>query len=129
MTNQDGSPIGPLNTFAIGADGTITGTYHQRPDPHAGPGGGRDLRQPARPRPTTAAIYTRPAPTAATPVITTAEQLGTGAIRSGALEQSNVDLSQQFINLIVASTGYSASSRVISTSNQLLTDLLNIQTR
>jgi len=47
------------------------------------------------------------------------------SIRSGALEQSNVDLSKEFINMIVASTGFSAASRVITTSDQLITELLN----
>jgi flagellar hook protein FlgE len=36
-----------------------------------------------------------------------------------------VDLSEEFINLIIASTGFSASSRVITTADQLLTELLN----
>jgi flagellar hook protein FlgE len=48
-----------------------------------------------------------------------------GGIRAGALELSNVDLSNEFINLIIASTGFSAASRVITTSDQLMTELLN----
>ena len=59
------------------------------------------------------------------PVIAAPMTLGSGGIRSGALEQSNVDLSKEFINMIVASTGFSAASRVITTSNQLITELLN----
>jgi flagellar hook protein FlgE len=51
--------------------------------------------------------------------------LGAGGLRSGALEMSNVDLSEQFINMIVASTGFSAASRVITTSDQLIQELLN----
>ena len=46
-------------------------------------------------------------------------------VRSGALEQSNVDLSTEFVNMIVASTGFSAASRVITTSDQLIQELLN----
>ena len=38
---------------------------------------------------------------------------------------SNVDLSEEFINMIISSTGFSASSRVITTSDQLITELLN----
>jgi len=38
-----------------------------------------------------------------------------------------VDLSTEFTNMITASTGFSASSRVISTAEQMLTDLLNSQ--
>ena len=53
------------------------------------------------------------------------QELGAGAVRSGALEQSNVDLSKEFVNLIISSTGFSAASRVITASNQLITDLLN----
>src|SRR5207248_4316353 len=59
------------------------------------------------------------------PIITTPNRLGAGSIRSGALELSNVDLSKEFVNLIISSTGFSAASRVISTSNQLITELLN----
>jgi len=59
------------------------------------------------------------------PIISPPLSLGAGSIRSGALELSNVDLSKEFINLIIASTGFTASSRVISTSDQLLTELLN----
>ena len=51
--------------------------------------------------------------------------VGTGQIVAGSLELSNVDLSEEFINLIIASTGFSAASRVITTSDQLITELLN----
>jgi flagellar hook protein FlgE len=59
------------------------------------------------------------------PVLTTPLSLGTGGIRAGSLELSNVDISQEFTNMINASTGFSAASRVITTSNQLIQDLLN----
>jgi flagellar hook protein FlgE len=58
-------------------------------------------------------------------VIGEPQQLGAGSVRAGALELSNVDLSEEFTNLIIASTGFSAASRVITTSDQLITDLLN----
>ena len=48
-------------------------------------------------------------------------------IRSGALELSNVDLSKEFVNLIIASTGFSAASRVITTSNQLIQELAELE--
>jgi len=50
---------------------------------------------------------------------------GAGAVHAGALEESNVDLSTEFTNMIIASTGFSAASKVISTSDQLIQDLLN----
>jgi len=59
------------------------------------------------------------------PVISAPTELGSGAIRGAALEQSNVDISKEFVNLIISSTGFSAASRVITTSDQLITELLN----
>ena len=44
----------------------------------------------------------------------------------GALELSNVELSEEFINLITASTGFAANSRVLTTSDRLLQDLLAV---
>jgi len=64
-------------------------------------------------------------PNSGAAVIGTAGTLGTGKVVAGSLELSNVDLSEEFINLIIASTGFSAASRVITTSDQLLTELLN----
>ena len=64
-------------------------------------------------------------PNSGTAIISAPGQFSAGTIVSGALEQSNVDLSAQFVQLISASTGFSASSRVITTSNQLLQDLLS----
>jgi flagellar hook protein FlgE len=49
---------------------------------------------------------------------------GAGAIQSGALELSNVELSREFINLITASTGFSAASRVVRSADDLLQELL-----
>ena len=59
------------------------------------------------------------------PTITGPLELTAGAIRSGSLEDSNVDLSKEFTNMIVASTGFSAASRVITTADQLIQELLN----
>jgi len=50
-----------------------------------------------------------------------------GALVSGALEMSNVDLAAEFTNLILAQRGFQASSRVITTSDQVLEDLVNIK--
>ena len=47
-------------------------------------------------------------------------------IQSGALEQSNVDLSDQFTKMIVAQRGFQANARVITTSDQLLQEITNL---
>ena len=50
-----------------------------------------------------------------------------GSMVSGAIEMSNVDLAQEFTNLILAQRGFQASSRVITTSDQVLEELVNIK--
>jgi len=50
-----------------------------------------------------------------------------GNIQAGALEMSNVDLAAEFTNLILAQRGFQASSRVITTSDQVLEELVNIK--
>ncbi|WP_122818407.1 flagellar hook-basal body complex protein [Nocardioides pantholopis] len=52
---------------------------------------------------------------------------GNGSIVAGALEMSNVDLAAEFTNLILAQRGFQASSRVITTSDSVLEDLVNLK--
>ena len=120
---QDGSPIGTLGSFSIGEDGTISGSFTN--------GLTRKIGQVAL------AKFSNPeglvdagdnlfgsGPNSGTPLIAKPRDFGTGRVVGGALELSNVDLSQEFINMILASTGYSAASRVITTTDELMTQLL-----
>jgi flagellar hook protein FlgE len=52
---------------------------------------------------------------------------GRGVIVAGALEMSNVDLATEFTNLIIAQRGFSANAKVITTSDDMLQDLVNIK--
>ena len=52
---------------------------------------------------------------------------GNGTLMGGALEMSNVDLAAEFTNLILAQRGFQASSRVITTSDSVLEELVNIK--
>ena len=52
---------------------------------------------------------------------------GMGTLTSGSLEMSNVDLSQEFTNLIVAQRGFQANARIITTSDEVLTELTNLK--
>src|SRR3954447_16582291 len=52
---------------------------------------------------------------------------GLGLITSGALEMSNVDLAQEFTNLVIAQRGFQANSRVITTSDEILQELVNLK--
>jgi flagellar hook protein FlgE len=61
------------------------------------------------------------------PAIGTAGTGGRGTVASGYLEGSNVDLGQEFTNMILAERGFQASSRVITTSDEMLLELVNIK--
>jgi flagellar hook protein FlgE len=61
------------------------------------------------------------------PQLGTAGSGGRGFLQGGALEMSNVDLAQEFTNLVIAERGFQANSKVITTSDELLQDLVNIK--
>ena len=50
-----------------------------------------------------------------------------GMLAAGSLEMSNVDLAQEFTNLIIAQRGFQANSRVITASDEVLADLVNLK--
>lgn len=120
----DGSPVGTLENFSVGEDGTITGIFSNTRT--------RTLGQ------VVLATFANPeglveqggnllsaSATSGDAGVVTPGSGGTGRLVGGALELSNVDLSQEFVNLISASTGFSASSRVLTTSDRLMQELLS----
>ncbi|MUT66359.1 flagellar basal-body rod protein FlgF [Paenibacillus sp. NEAU-GSW1] len=54
-------------------------------------------------------------------------ELGTGDIISGQLEMSNVDLTAEFTEMIVAQRGFQANSRIITTSDEILQEVVNLK--
>ncbi|MFS0865100.1 flagellar basal body rod protein FlgG [Fredinandcohnia sp. 179-A 10B2 NHS] len=61
------------------------------------------------------------------PVLNFAGESGLGSIESGALEMSNVDLSEEFTDMIVAQRGFQANTRIITTSDEILQELVNLK--
>lgn len=59
--------------------------------------------------------------------IETAEDNGLVKVRSGSLEMSNVDLASEFTDMIITQRGFQANSRVITTSDTLLEELVNLK--
>ena len=120
---QDGSPIGTLGAFSIGENGIIEGSFTN--------GLSRTIGQIPLAKFSNAEGLVdignnlfRTGTNSGPAVITQPLEFGAGRLISGALELSNVDLSQEFIDMILTSTGYSASSRVITTTNDLMDQLL-----
>ncbi|MFS8614647.1 flagellar basal body rod C-terminal domain-containing protein, partial [Limnochorda sp.] len=52
---------------------------------------------------------------------------GRGSILPSTLEMSNVDLAQEFTEMILTQRGYQANSRVITTSDEMLQELVNLK--
>jgi flagellar hook protein FlgE len=126
MGSQDGSAIGTLTSFSVGNDGKITGSFSNGLTKSLGQIAMANFNNPQGLINDGGNVYEAGA-NSGSAQITTAETDSTGSIQAGSLEESNVDISKEFINLIIASTGFSAASHVISTSNELLTNLLNSQ--
>ena len=61
------------------------------------------------------------------PIIGGAGENGSGLMMSGAIEMSNVDLANEFTEMIVASRAYQANSRSITTSDEMLQELINLK--
>jgi flagellar hook protein FlgE len=65
--------------------------------------------------------------TSGQPLIGTAGTAGMGSITSGALEMSNVDLASEFVDMITTQRAFQANSRVITSSDDMLAELINIK--
>lgn len=55
------------------------------------------------------------------------EEVGTGLIIAGQLEMSNVDLTSEFTEMIVSQRGFQANSRIITTSDEVLQEIVNLK--
>lgn len=122
---QDGSPLGTLNSFSVGIDGIVTGGFTNGLTRTIGQVAIGTFRNPEGLVDVGNNLF-GVGPNSGTPLVTTPLEFGTGRVVGGALEVSNVDLSAEFINMIQTQTGYSAAARVISTTDQLLQQLLQI---
>ncbi|MEY3022655.1 MAG: putative flagellar hook protein FlgE [Planctomycetota bacterium] len=120
---QDGSPIGTLSNFSIGEDGRISGSFTNGLTRTIGQIALAKFSNPEGLVDSGDNLF-RTGPNSGTPLVAKPRDFGTGRLVGGALELSNVDLSQEFINMILASTGYSAASRVITTTDELINQLL-----
>ncbi len=125
-TSQDGRATGVLRGFAISDDGTITGQFSNGETKVLGAVAIASFSNPAG--------LVRVGNSNLSASVNSGEPLvgrpGTGprgSLAAGALEMSNVDLAQEFTNLIVAQRGFQANARVISASDEILADLVNLK--
>ncbi len=125
-TDQNGYTAGSLSSFSLSEDGTMTGVYTNNERRAIGklalatfdnPSGLINMGN------TSYAIGDN----SGVALIGAAGTGSLGTLSSGALEMSNVDLSEEFTGLIIAQRGFQANSRVITASDELLQDLVNLK--
>ncbi len=124
LDRQDGFATGALNGFEVGPNGVITGSFSNGQTRALGQLVLAQFDNPNGLVDDGSNLYA-PGANSGTPILGAPMELNAGAVRSGSLELSNVDLSREFINMIISSTGFTAASRVITTSDQLISELLN----
>lgn len=125
-SNQDGFPPGELQGFSINQDGLVTGLFTN--------GLTQDLGQMAL------SIFPNPGglermgnnlwrstDNSGVPVTGTPRTGGRGVVNSGYLEQSNIDIGAEFTDLIVTQRGFQSNTRVVSTVDEMLQDLINMK--
>lgn len=123
---QDGYPMGDLDSFTIDKNGRIIGVFTN--------GLTRNIAQLA------VATFNNPAglerigetmfresSNSGSRQVAPSGVGGSGTITPGALEMSNVDLSQEFTEMIITQRGFQANSRIITTSDEMLQELVNLK--
>jgi flagellar hook protein FlgE len=126
VEKQDGHDAGSLTSFTIGPDGTINGIFSN--------GFNQPLARIALSRFTNPGGLTRVGDNAfqlsvnsGLPIIGQPGGQGFGTVDSGNLEMSNANLAQQFTDMIRAQRGFQANSRMITTSDELLQELIQLK--
>jgi flagellar hook protein FlgE len=125
-SRQDGSPPGVLTSYVIGEDGTVRGVFSN--------GISRDLGQ------IRLARFSNPGGleqrgqnlfaqgiNTGLPIEGRPSENGLGTISAGALELSNTDVGGDLVTLVLASTQYRSNARVITATQQLFDELLNLR--
>ena len=125
-TDQNGFELGSLQSFQLGNDGTIMGVYSNGLRQPLGQLALASFNNPSGLEKAGSSTF-RVGVNSGDAAVGLAGVGGRGVLNSGALEMSNVDLAEEFTGLIVAQRGFQANSRVITASDEILQDLVNLK--
>jgi flagellar hook protein FlgE len=123
---QNGYAAGSLESFSLGNDGTITGIFSNGERRTLGQLALASFTNPGGLEKAGSSMF-RAANNSGLPLVGQPGTGGRGVLSAGALEMSNVDLAEEFTGLIVAQRGFQANSRVITSSDEILQDLVNMK--
>jgi len=122
----NGSAPGSLESYSFGKDGTLVGLFSNGEQKALGRIALATFTNPGGLEKTGENGY-RATFNSGTAELGAPGSTGLGSLTGGALEMSNVDLSQEFTNLIVAQRGFQANARIITTSDEVLQELTNLK--
>ncbi|MDY7543567.1 MULTISPECIES: flagellar hook protein FlgE [unclassified Cryobacterium] len=125
-TSTDGNAAGSLTSFTLGKDGTLVGLFSNGKQESIGRIALATFTNPGGLEKAGGSEY-RSTFNSGAAALGAPGSAGMGTLTSGSLEMSNVDLSQEFTNLIVAQRGFQANARIITTSDEVLTELTNLK--
>lgn len=124
--SQDGYGQGQLVDYEIDGGGFINGVYDNGQNIQLGQIALANVTNEHGLEPEGGGLF-RPTLTSGQVNIDTAENLSATDIKSGALEGSNVDLATEFTELMTAQRAYQSNARVITTADDLLTEVVNLK--
>lgn len=123
---QDGYTMGSLTSFTIGQDGTIQGVYDNGTTKNLARVALANFQNPSGLTQTGNSLF-QVSNNSGDPLIGAPGDEGMGAVLPSSLEMSNVDLSEEFTDMIVTQRGFQANSRIITTSDEMLQELVNLK--
>ncbi|MFA5880969.1 MAG: flagellar hook protein FlgE [Eubacteriales bacterium] len=126
LNSQNGYSSGVLNGYAIDKAGIITGRYSNGLTKQLAQVSLANFNNPSGMVKSGENLYTS-SNNSGSAQIGTAGSGGRGDISPGKLEMSNVDLSQEFTDMIITQRGFQANSRIITTSDEMLQELVNLK--
>jgi len=124
--DQDGYEMGVLESMYFEADGTIRGVYSNGQKQPIGAVALATFNNPGGLEKSGENLYDT-SPNSGMAVVGRPSSGGRGDISAGALEMSNVDIAEEFTNMIVAQRAFQANSRVITTSDEMLQEVVNLK--
>ena len=123
---QDGSPPGTLTSYVIGEDGTVRGVFSNGISRNLGQLRLARFSNPEGLEQRGQNLYAQGVNTGL-PIEGGPGENGIGTVVAGALELSNTDIGGDLVDLVLASTQYRSNARVITATQQLFDELLNIR--
>jgi len=124
--SQDGFSAGMLSGYGISDDGTILGRYSNGQSRNLGQVVLANFKNPQGLQPLGNNGYAE-SNESGQPIPGTPGSSNFGVVQSGAVEESNVDLTQELVNMITAQRVYQANAQTIKTQDQVLNTLVNLR--